>query len=39
VARLTGRLDDHDVGDTVRLTVLRDGKRVDIPVRLQAETP
>jgi S1-C subfamily serine protease len=39
VARLTGRLDDHEVGDTVRLTVLRDGKRVDIPVRLQAETP
>ena len=39
VARLTGRLDDHEVGDTVRLTVLRDGKRVDIPVRLEAETP
>jgi S1-C subfamily serine protease len=39
VARLTGRLDDHEVGDTVRLTVLRDGKRVEIPVRLQAETP
>jgi S1-C subfamily serine protease len=39
VARLTGRLDDHAVGDTVRLTVLRDGSRIDIPVRLQAETP
>jgi S1-C subfamily serine protease len=36
VARLLSRLDDHDVGDMVRLTVLRDGKRTDVTVALQA---
>jgi S1-C subfamily serine protease len=36
VARLMSRLDDHQVGDTVRLTLLRDGKTVDVNVRLQA---
>jgi S1-C subfamily serine protease len=36
VARLTGRLDDYDVGDAVRLTVLRDGRRTDVQVKLQA---
>lgn len=36
VARLQSRLDDHDVGQTVRLTVLRDGRRIEVPVRLQA---
>jgi S1-C subfamily serine protease len=36
VARLQSRLDDYDVGATVRLTVLRDKKRIDVPVRLQA---
>jgi S1-C subfamily serine protease len=36
VARLQSRLDDYDVGETVRLTVLRDKRRVDVPVRLQA---
>jgi S1-C subfamily serine protease len=36
VARLQSRLDDYDVGETVRLTVLRDTQRVDVPVRLQA---
>jgi len=38
VARLQSRLDDYDVGATVRLTVLRDQKRVDVPVRLQASS-
>ena len=36
VARLLSRLDDHNVGDTVRLTVLRDGQRTDVNVTLQA---
>ncbi len=36
VARLVNRLDDHQVGDTVRLTVLREGQRMDVSVRLQA---
>ena len=36
VARLQSRLDDYDVGDTVKLTVLRDTQRIDVPVRLQA---
>ena len=36
VARLLSRLDDHDVGETVRLTVLRNGERIDVNVTLQA---
>jgi S1-C subfamily serine protease len=36
VARLLSRLDDHRVGDTIRLTVLRDGRRTDVNVKLQA---
>jgi S1-C subfamily serine protease len=36
VARLQSRLDDYDVGATVRLTVLRDEQRIEVPVRLQA---
>jgi S1-C subfamily serine protease len=36
VARLQSRLDDYDVGDTVKLTVLRDERRIEVPVRLQA---
>jgi S1-C subfamily serine protease len=36
VARLLARLDDHQVGDTVRLTLLRDGRRTDVNVKLQA---
>jgi len=36
VARLQSRLDDYDVGDTVKLTVLRDKQRIEVPVRLQA---
>ncbi len=36
VAALLSRLDDHQVGDTVRLTVLRDGRRSEVSVRLQA---
>jgi S1-C subfamily serine protease len=38
VARLMSRLDDYQVGDAVGLTVLRDGRRVDIQVKLQAGT-
>ncbi len=36
VARLLNRLDEHQVGDTVRLTVLRKGARTDVTVKLQA---
>jgi S1-C subfamily serine protease len=36
VPRLLARLDEYRVGDTVRLTVLRDGKRMEVDVRLQA---
>jgi S1-C subfamily serine protease len=34
VPRLLSRLDEHQVGDTVRLTVLRDGKSMELPVTL-----
>jgi S1-C subfamily serine protease len=36
VARLLARLDDFKVGETVTLTVWRDGRKVQIPVVLQA---
>jgi S1-C subfamily serine protease len=36
VPRLLGRLDDHAVGDTITLALLRDGRKVDVEVRLQA---
>jgi len=36
VARLQSRLDDYNVGEIVRLTVLRDKQRVEVPVQLQA---
>jgi S1-C subfamily serine protease len=36
VARLQSRLDDYDVGETVKLTVLRDRQHIEVPVRLQA---
>jgi S1-C subfamily serine protease len=35
VAELLGRLDDHAVGDTVQLQVLRDSRTNEIPVTLQ----
>jgi S1-C subfamily serine protease len=35
VAELLGRLDDYEVGDTVRLEVRRDGATVTVPVILQ----
>jgi S1-C subfamily serine protease len=35
VGELLGRLDDHAVGDTVQLQVLRGGSKVEIPVTLQ----
>jgi S1-C subfamily serine protease len=36
VARLLAQLDDHQVGEAVRVTVLRDGQRTDVTVTLQA---
>jgi S1-C subfamily serine protease len=36
VARLLGRLDERRVGETIRITLLRDGQKVDVNVRLQA---
>jgi S1-C subfamily serine protease len=36
VARLLSRLDDYRVGDSVRLTLLRDGRRIEVNVKLQA---
>ena len=36
VPRLLGRLDEHQVGDRVRLTVLRDGKKVEVNATLAA---
>jgi S1-C subfamily serine protease len=38
VGELLGRLDDYSVGDTVRLTVLRDGQQLQVPVTLQPGT-
>jgi S1-C subfamily serine protease len=38
VPRLLGRLDERRVGDTVRLTILRDGQKMDVNVPLQAGT-
>jgi len=35
VGELLGRLDDFDVGDTVRLEVVRDGERRTLPVTLE----
>jgi S1-C subfamily serine protease len=35
VAQLLSRLDDFKVGDVVKVTVLRDGSKVDVPVTLQ----
>ena len=35
VPRLLARLDDYRVGDAVRLTVLRDGRKIDLSVKLQ----
>jgi S1-C subfamily serine protease len=35
VGKLLARLDDFKVGDTVKVTVLRDGKKTDVPVTLQ----
>jgi len=36
VGKLYARLDDFKVGDTVRLTVVRDGARREVSVTLQA---
>ena len=35
LSKLLARLDDFKVGDTVKVTVLRDGKKTDVPVTLQ----
>jgi S1-C subfamily serine protease len=36
VPRLLSRLDDYEVGDAVRLTVLRDGQQTEVTVKLEA---
>jgi S1-C subfamily serine protease len=36
VARLLARLDDYNAGDTVKLTVWRDGEEVQVPVTLHS---
>jgi S1-C subfamily serine protease len=36
VARLVNRLDEHKVGDTIKLTVHRDGKSVELTATLKA---
>jgi S1-C subfamily serine protease len=36
VGKLIALLDDYRVGETVKLTVLRDGKNADVDVALQA---
>ncbi|HZP92557.1 MAG TPA: trypsin-like peptidase domain-containing protein [Burkholderiales bacterium] len=38
VGKMLARLDDFKVGDTVKLTVLRQGRKAEIPVTLQAGT-
>ena len=35
VARLLGRLDERRIGETVRLTLLRDGQKREVSVTLQ----
>jgi len=35
VARLLARLDEYRIGDAVRLTVLREGRRIEVAVTLQ----
>ncbi len=37
VSGLVSRLDDFRVGDTVKITVLREGEQVEVPVTLQPE--
>lgn len=36
VARLLGRLDEHSVGDTVRLSVRRGDQTIEVQATLQA---
>lgn len=36
VPRLLARLDDYQVGEGVRVTVLRDGQKVDLTITLRA---
>jgi S1-C subfamily serine protease len=38
VARLVNRLDEHKVGDTIRLSVQREGKAAELSVTLKAGT-
>ncbi|HSG91971.1 MAG TPA: PDZ domain-containing protein, partial [Pseudomonadales bacterium] len=38
VGQLLSRLDDFQVGDTVRLELMRDGRKVEVPVTLQPGT-
>ena len=36
---LLNTLEKHDVGETVTVTVQRDGETLDVPVTLQAQEP
>src|SRR5690606_5785417 len=36
VAELGSRLDDYQAGDSVKLTVWREGKKIEVQVRLQS---
>jgi S1-C subfamily serine protease len=38
VARLVNRLDEHKIGDTVKLTVQRDGKPTELTAALKGGT-
>jgi len=35
VGKLLARLDDFQVGDTVKVSVLREGRKLEVPVNLQ----
>jgi S1-C subfamily serine protease len=36
VAKLLSRLEDFQIGDTVKLNLLREGRKIDVNVTLQA---
>jgi S1-C subfamily serine protease len=36
---LLSRLDEKEIGDTVRLTLIRDGKRANVDIKLQGAQP
>jgi S1-C subfamily serine protease len=36
-ANMLSMLDEHEIGDQVNLTVLREGKRLAVPIQLQGQ--